>query len=566
LYRRAIETSAGQDRRPQRRRSAERRRRLRRRRGVALLLLIVVLGLIVWRAAACGGCGCGAGAEEQVTQAGPVPAPPAPELAGDGVKVGTFLGNYGRRYYGQGPAPRRLDVLWKVRLGSGWSSGKFDTDPPSKWAGSGWTGQPSVVVDGGRAYIIVSSYSYKLRRIDAETGEVLWAYQYDDIIKGSPSVFRNPSPTGPDDKYIVVAGSRRGYPYKLDDPRVAPVRAVTFGAGKELWRLPVPQTRCYSRDCDGSGFYYDATYYVGVESGYVYALDPLKTQPWAEGAKPVIAAQRLLLGDERAKDHGRNLVMESSVSALGKNLYVASGAGHVYGLRRSDLEVVWDYFIGSDLDGTPVPTSDGLLLQAVEKEYIKGKGGMLCLDPSRPAAEATVWYFPTGNRKVGDWAGGIVGSASVNDAYNPGGKYPALCAFSAIDGYLYVVSRDVMSDETVAGPNRERGLKTPVEVARIWNGGAISTPILVGDALVAGSYDQRVHLWSVRYDPAERGDPGALPSASGDGTYWTVTLEERDQFYAEGAFESTPTLWDGRVYIGCRDGWFYCLGDASTAP
>ena len=566
MYRRAIETSAGQDRGPQRRRSAERRRRLRRRRGVALLLLVVVLALIVWRAAACGGCGCGSGVEEQVVQAGPVPAPPAPELAGDGVKVGTFLGNYGRRYYGQGPAPKRLDVLWKVRLGSGWSSGKFDSDPPSKWAGSGWTGQPSVVVDGGRAYIIASSYAYKLRKIDAETGEVLWAYQYDDIIKGSPSVFQNPSPTGSDDKYIVVAGSRRGYPYKLDDPRVAPVRAVTFGSGKELWRLPVPQTRCYSRDCDGSGFYHDGSYFVGVESGYLYALDPFKTQPWAEGDKPVIAAQQLLLGDERAKNHGRNLVMESSVSALGKNLYVASGAGHVYGLRRSDLEVVWDYFVGSDLDGTPVTTSDGLLLQAVEKEYIKGKGGMLCLDPSRPAAEATVWYFPTGNREVGDWAGGVVGSASVNDAYNPGGKYPALCAFSAIDGYLYVVSRDVMSEDTVAGPDREKALKTPVQVAKIWNGGAISTPILVGDALVAGSYDQRVHLWSVRYDPAEQDDAGALPSANGDGTYWTVTIEERDQFYAEGAFESTPTLWDGRIYIGCRDGWFYCLGDASSAP
>ncbi|MGE5229907.1 MAG: PQQ-binding-like beta-propeller repeat protein [Deltaproteobacteria bacterium] len=566
LYGRAIETSAGHDRRPPRGRSAARRRQLRRRRGVALLALVVVLGLIAWRAAACGGCGCGAGAEEQVRQAGPVPAPPAPQVTGDGVKVGTFLGNYGRRYYGQGPAPKRLDVLWKVRLGSGWSSGKFDTDPPSKWAGSGWTGQPSVVVDGGRAYLIASSYSYKLRKIDAETGEVLWAYKYDDIIKGSPSVFRNPSPTGPDDRYIVVAGSRRGYPYELDDPRVAPVRAVTFGSGKELWRLPVPQTRCYSRDCDGSGFFYDGSYFVGVESGYFYALDPLRTQDWAEGKKPVIAAQQLLLGDERAKRHGRNLVMESSVSALGENLYIASGAGHVYGLRRSDLEVVWDYFVGSDLDGTPVPTSDGLLLQAVEKEYIKGKGGMLCLDPSRPAAEATVWYFPTGDRKVGDWAGGIVGSASVNDAYNPGGKYPALCAFSAIDGYLYVVSRDVMSEKTVAGPNREKGLKTPVEVARIWNGGAISTPILVGDALVAGGYDQRVHLWSVRYDPAAPGDAGALPSANGDGTYWTVTLEERDQFYAEGAFESTPTLWDGRVYIGCRDGWFYCLGDASSAP
>ncbi|MDI9598449.1 MAG: PQQ-binding-like beta-propeller repeat protein [Acidobacteriota bacterium] len=531
---------------------------MRRRRGVALLVLCAVLALVVWRVAACGAADGGEGRRA----VRPVPPPPAPAVAGDGVKVGTFLGNYGRRYYGQGPAPRRLDVLWKVKLGSGWSSGKYEDDPPSRWAGSGWTGQPSVVVDQGRTYVVAPSYGYKLRKIDAATGEVLWSYRFDDIIKGSPTVFRNPSPTGPDDAYIVVAGSRRGYPHKLDDPRIAPVRALTFGSGKELWRLPVPRTACYSRDCDGSGFFFDGVYYVGVESGWVYALDPFLTQTWAEGERPSVRAQRLLLGDARAKSHDGNLVLESSVSAVGETLYVASGAGHVYGLRRPDLEVVWDYYIGADLDGTPVPTDDGLLLQAVEKEYIKGKGGMLALDPAKPPDEAVVWYFPTGDRELGDWAGGVVGSASVNDAYDPEGRYPALCAFNAIDGHLYVVARDVMSDATVAGPNREKGLATPVQVAKIWNGGAISTPILLGDALVAAGYDQRVHLYDVRYTPAQQGEEGALPSASGDGKYWTVAIEERDQFFAGGAFESTPTLWDGRIYIGCRDGWFYCLGEA----
>ena len=561
LYRSDIVTEGGTHRRPPRRRSAQRRRQLRRRRGLALLAVIVVLAVVVWRAAACGGCGCGdQGGPAADTL--PVPAPSVPSLTGDGVKVGTFLGDYGRRFYGLGPAPKRLDVLWKVKLGSGMSSGKYDSDPPSRWAGSGWTGQPSVVVDGGRAFVIASGYDYRLRRIDAQTGEVVWAYKFDDIIKSSPSVFENPSPTGKDDRYIVVAGSRRGYPLKLDDPTVAPLRAVTFGSGKELWRLPVPPTRCYSRDCDGSGFFYGGRFYIGVESGWFYALDPLKTQSWGEGEKPVILHQRLLLGDARAKNHGRNLVLESSASALGRNLYIASGAGHVYGMRRSDLKVVWDYFIGSDLDGTPVTTKQGLLLQAVEKQYVKGKGGMLCLDPSKPPAQATVWFFPTGNRKLGDWAGGIIGSAAVNDQTNTGGTYPALCAFNAIDGYLYVVSQDVMEQETVTGPNGGTGLKTPVVIAKIWNGGSISTPIIVGDALISASYDQRVHLYHLQFSPAEEGDEGALPSASGDGRSWTVVLEERDQFFAGGGFESTPTLWDGRVYIGCRDGWFYCLGAA----
>ena len=524
------------------------------------VVLFVLLLLLALRAASCAGCGCG-GAEDPVAQARPVPPPPVPTLAGDGVKVGTFLGNYGRRFYGVGPVPKHLDLLWKVDLGSNWSSGKYDKDKPSKWSGSGWTGQPSIVVDGGKPYVIASSYSYKLRRIDATTGKVVWAYKFDDIIKSSPSVFLNPSPAGPDDKYIVVAGSRRGYPLKIDDPAVAPVRAVTFGSGKELWRLPVPQTRNYSRDCDGSGFFFDGVFYIGVESGWFYALDPLKTQPWTDWKKPLILHQRLLLGDARNANHGDDVALESSAAAVGRNLYVASGAGHVYGLRRADLAVVWDYFIGSDLNGTPVPTKKGLLLQAVEKQFIKGKGGMLALDPGKPAGQAAVWYFPTGNRKVGDWAGGIVGSAAVNDEYNPDGTYPALCAFNAIDGYLYVASQDTMSDATVAGPNLEKGLKTPVRVAKIWNGGAVSTPLLFGSALVSASYDQRVHLFAIEYTPAQKGDAGALPSANGDGSYWTVSLKERDQFFAGGGFESTPTLWNGRVYVGCRDGWFYCLGD-----
>ena len=54
-----------------------------------------------------------------------------------------------------------------------------------------------------------------------------------------------------------------------------------------------------------------------------------------------------------------------------------------------------------------------------------------------------------------------------------------------------------MSDATVAGPNLEKGLKTPVQVAKIWNGGAISTPIIVDDSLVRASYDQRVHLFDI---------------------------------------------------------------------
>jgi len=521
---------------------------------VVVLILAVVL---LWRVVA---CGCG-GADGTAVTYGPVPPAPLPSLDGDGVKVGTFLGNYSRRFYGLGPVPERLDVLWKVRLGSGWTSGKEDGDPPAKWAGSGWTGMPSIVVEGGRPFVLVGGYDHRLRRLDALTGEVVWEYKYDDIIKSSPSVFRNPDATGADDTYIVCAGSRRGYPLELADPSVAPYRALTFGSGKELWRLPVPQSACYSRDCDGSGFYLDGRQYIGVESGWMYALDPLQTEEWNGQKRPQVVAQRRLLGDQRAAVHDGNLVLESSPSVLGRRIYIASGAGHVYGMRRGDLEVEWDFFVGSDLDGTVVPTRRGKLLVPVEKQYIKGRGGVLCLDPSRPPEEAVDWYFPTGERKVGEWKGGLIGSCAVNDEYNQDGRLPALTAFNAIDGYLHVVSQDTLSGQLVKGPNLEPGLQTPVEIARLWNGGSISTPLLFGDSLIAAAYDQRVHLYRITYTPSQKGLEGALPSARGDGKYWRVSFTESDQFFAGGGFESTPTLWDGRVYVGCRDGWFYCLGD-----
>ncbi len=517
--------------------------------------MLAVCLLLAWRVAACGG---GKAAAATYTA---VPPAPAPSLAGDGVKVGTFLGDYSRRFYGLGPVPKRLDVIWKVRLGSGWTSGKFAGDPPGRWAGSGWTGMPGVVVDGGRTYVLASGYDHRLRKIDAATGTVVWSYKFDDIIKSSPSVFRNPSPSSADDRYIVCAGSRRGYPLSLSSPDVAPYRAVTFGSGKELWRLPVPQTACYSRDVDGSGFFLDGRQYIGVESGWFYALDPLKTQPWQGHSQPQVEAQRLLLGDARAATHHGNICLESSPAALGDKIYVTSGAGHVYGLRRRDLGVTWDYFIGSDIDGSAVPTARGKLLVPVEKQYIKGKGGVLCLDPSRPPAKAAVWYFPTGDRRVGEWKGGLIGSVAVNDDYNGGGKRPALAAFNAIDGYLHVISQDTMAPGTVRGPNLEPGLKTPVEVGRIWNGGAISTPLLVGDTIVDASYDQRVTLYHLGFASAQPGDAGALPSGNGDGKYWTVTVTRTVQSpFFGGGFESTPVLWDGRVYVGCRDGWFYCLG------
>ncbi|MDI6901778.1 MAG: PQQ-binding-like beta-propeller repeat protein [Anaerosomatales bacterium] len=485
-----------------------------------------------------------------------LPAPLGPDPYADGIKVATFLGDHTRAYYGEPPVPERLELIWRARIGGGTTGGTASSNGGMvTWYGTGWTGQPALVRVDGRLQVVIGGFDHNLRRIDAETGDTIWTYEMDDVIKGSPTVFTMPG-TG---KLAVVCGSRRGFPRGMGDPSIAPVRCVDFETGEELWRLPVPRTRSYSRDADGSPLLVGDVLYVPVESGYVYAVDPTTTEAWNGHRVPKILAERLLLGDERASSHGGNLVLESSPSIIGDTLYVNSGAGHVYGLRMPDLEVVWDFFIGSDMDGSPAVTAENHLLIPVEQQYIRGKGGVFELDPAKDPEDAVVWYFPTGSRAFADWQGGVIGSATVNDAYNPGGRLPSLVAFSAIDGNVYVVSRHDRAEKSVAGPDGTGSLPSPLLVFKDGIGGAISTPIIFRDHLVAAGYDARVHVYRITYSTDQMAEGVLVHNAAG--TPYRVDIEEVATFTGGGTYESTPLVWQGRIYIGARDGWFYCIGD-----
>jgi outer membrane protein assembly factor BamB len=471
--------------------------------------------------------------------------------ASDGIKIATFLGDSSRRYYGHGPVPEKLDLIWKFRLGSGKTSGTASSKGPVTWSGSGWTGQVTIVRDKGRLSLIASSYDHKLRRIDAETGEEIWSYEFPDVIKGTNTVFLNPSPTSEDDRLLVGCGSRRG----AAGANVASYRCVTFGSGKEVWRLPVPRTKAYSQDADSSGLLIGDSFYQAVESGYIYRLDPTRTQPFGAFRRPVALASALLYEPSDSAKHGGNLLPEGSPTLVGDRLFISSGSGHVYGLSLPDLKKVWDFKTGSDLDSSAPLTKTGKLVVGVEKQYIAGKGGAMMLDPAKPPAQAVVWYFPTGDRKFGDWLGGIIGSCSINDEYDPDGSRPALTAFTAIDGYMYVVSQDQLAPGKVKGFDGKTDYPTPIMVAKKNIGGAISTPIIVDDHIIACGYDAKVHVYRITYDA-----PDGVKLTARNGKPVSVAVTEVDTF-STGGIESTPVVWDGRIYIGSRDGYLYCLGE-----
>ncbi len=478
---------------------------------------------------------------------------PADEIAGASppkirMVIPTFLGNAHRSYYGPGPAPFKLSLLWKTPLGSGktWTQKGLAT-----WSGCGWTGQPLIVEENGRPYIIQGTYSHRLLKIDGETGRIIWQYKFDDVIKGTGTIFTK------GDQVIILQGSRKGVNRRVRSSNPCPsFRAIDYKTGRELWRLDIPPTESYSRDVDGSGLILGDFLWLGAENGLLYLINP-------DPSAPMRVLKTLKLYDRRdVRRHGGNLVIESSPALCKDKVIVTAGSGHVYGVDVHTFTINFDFYIGSDLDGSPVVTEDGHVLVPVEKQYITGKGGVFKLDPSKPPSQAVCWYFPTGDRKLAEWQGGVIGSVGINDSYNKRGKKPALAAFSAIDGNLYIVSQNLLSPSKVLGPDGKTLYPTPRKIFSQNIGGSISTPIFFGDEeydwLIAAGYNG-LYLFRIDYLKTNANDPELLPTKSGEYKRAKVTL--LDHFKKGTSFEATPVVYRGRIYIGSRDGYLYCLGE-----
>ena len=383
------------------------------------------------------------------------------DLMNDTVQIinQTFLGNMEHNFYGDS-APDNLDVVWKKHLGSGTTIVGSET---KTWAGAGWTGQPLMVKEMDKFYIIQGSYSHKLRKIDAETGAFVWEYKFDDVLKGTGSIWRNKNAKTIEDKFVVIQGSRKGNDKNSSSKIVPSLRAVSYFTGKELWRYNSIKTKCYSRDVDGSAIFINDTAYIGLENANLLVFDPnYEHADTTDGIlQPKVFEQHPIYHEDDIKLHGGNLVMEASLTKLKNRIYIATGAGHVYGYNLKTHTIDWDFFTGSDIDGTPVVTHDSCLLIAIEKEYIKGQGGVFKLNPDKEPDSCVVWYYPTPNKGFHTWAAGVIGSVTVNAWYNKDGTYKNIATFTGIDGFLYVIDTDSITKETVLGPNLNKVYATP---------------------------------------------------------------------------------------------------------
>lgn len=445
----------------------------------------------------------------------------------------SFLHNSTRNYYGDS-APSQLTILWKHQLGSGIT--KVGTELKT-WKGAGWTGQPLLVAINGKKYLIQGAYDHHLKKIDAQTGTLIWQYQYDDAIKGTGTLWLNKQADSLKHFGIILQGSRAGK--SIYSTNVPSYRAISLFTGEELWRLNSIKTDSYSRDVDASALVLNDTAYIGLENSIFTILNPdPKEASWQKGLfQPKVYKDTDTLYLERDKiAHKGNLVTEASPTLLRNRIYIASGSGHIWGYNLDTDSIDWDYFVGSDIDGSPVVTEDSCLLVTIEKQYIKGQGGVLKLDPQKRPEEAVQWFFPTEDKSYSTWNGGIVGSTGVNTATKQKNA-PNFAVFTAIDGFMYVVNTDEIDNNAAKATfDSTHFFPQPKLLFKHKTGASISTPIVVKDKIIAATY-KGIHLFSFDHN-------------------MNFKLLEMIKVRCE----SSPVVDAGRIYIASRNGYLYCLG------
>jgi len=449
---------------------------------------------------------------------------------------GTFLGNEKRNFYGDS-IPSKLDIIWQTSLGSGKT---VRAKGLVTWSGAGWTGQPLYVIEDSVPYLIQGAYDHHLKKINAQTGKIVWQYAYDDVIKGTGTIWKNSASATDENKYIILQGSRRGLDNTTSSKYIPSYRAISYLTGKELWRYNSVKTRSQSRDVDGSALVIDDYAYLGLENGLfiVFNPDPDNADTLAGMLQPQVLYEDTFFTAFDIKEHGSNLVIESSPSRLNDRVYVTSGTGHVYGYNIITKSLEWDFYIGADLDGSPTVTSDSCILVSLEKEYITGCGGVFKLNPALPPESAVVWYYPVENKAFAEWKGGVLSTVTVNDYYNDG-SYKSLAVFSSLDGNLYVVDhKSIAPDKMATGPDNLTKYPTPELVFKTHTSPSISTPIIIKNRIVTAGY-QGLFLYEF------------------DKNYNFKLLDSKNL----GSMEATPVAVGGRVYIASRNGFLYCFGN-----
>lgn len=446
-------------------------------------------------------------------QAVPTPGPINTAFPG----LTTFRGNASRSYYGQGPLPTDPEILWRYPESGGLCSSSSDEHGTRTWCGTGWTGQPNVVVhDNGKVEVRFGAYDSRYHFLNGRTGKPMRP----DLVTGD--LAKGSATSDPDGYPLYYAGSRDNH-----------LRVVALDRGKPtvLWSLDadtsVPNP-VWNNDWDGAPLIVGDYMLEGGENSWFYVVKlnrgygpkgRVRVDPEVVMAVPGFDDQLFAdVGDEEVS-------IENSVAFRDGIAYFANSGGLVQGWDISDIlaggtdyERVFRFWNGDDTDASIVIDEEGYLYVARERERFNERddevGELMKLDP-RKKKKPVVWSVPvreTGGDGLGGlWSTPALYNGTVYVMTNAGG----LLAVSQETGKVYYRL-------DLPGPT----WMSPVP---------IDNQLLVGDC---SGYLRNYDISKPRKKPKQ---------------LWKVKLD--------GCEESTPAVWDGMIWVGSRGGGFYAIGD-----
>jgi hypothetical protein len=503
--------------------------------ALATALVVVIAGVAAWRLGAFEGSGdehrdtVSSAPTSMPTASPPSPTPsPAPEPSPEPSPlpantafggITTFRGNATRTYYGQGPVPNDPRILWRYPATGSLCSTSSTAAETKLWCGTGWTGQPNVIVnDRGRIEVRINAYDGAYHFLDGRTGEpVRPKLQTGDLAKGSAT-------SDPDGFPLYYAGSRDNLlrVIALDRPEPAVLWSVDSQTS-----VPNPM---WNSDWDGAPLVIDDHLLEGGENSWFYVIrlnrDYDRNGLVTVDPEIVFTApgfdQELLA----ALPDG-DVSIENSVAFRDGIVYFANSGGLVQGWdiarilrgRSDEAERVFRFWTGDDTDASVVIDEEGFLYVGSELQRFNARaaevGQLMKLDPSDPE-DPLVWSFDITERG-GDGLGGVWAT-------------PALYG-----RMLYIATNhgDLIGIDRMTGEERWR-IHLP--------GPTWSSPVPVDDVLLQGDCGGTLHAFDISGNP--RKEPAEL---------WALSLGS--------CIESTPSVWDGRIWVGTRGGGVYAIGD-----
>ena len=432
---------------------------------------------------------------------------------GDTVRgVLTFRGSPTRSWYGGGPVPLMPEVLWRFPEEGDLCSLSTTGGRTTNWCGIGWTGQPAVWELENRTWLAIGAYDRGIHVLDASTGTpILEPFVTDDIVKGSLTV-------DPDGFPLIYSGSRDGQLRILAFDR--PDRLV------ELWSMAGDEVNpvMWNDDWDGAPLILKDYLITGGENSWFHiirlnrSLDPSGTVT----VDPEIVFQAPGWDSELLSALGDNNVsIENSLAISGDTVWFANSGGLVQGWDLSPLQTGDDpvrnfrWWMGDDVDATIVIDDEGFLYVAAEYERATARsrevGQLVKLDPSKPETPVVWSVHEDGTLPGGFWSTPALHRDVLYVATNSG-------KLMSVDRY----SGKVLWSKRLEGP--------------LWG-----SPVVVGDILIIGDCGGHLRAYGVQQPDEE---PIEI---------WRVEIG--------GCLEATPTVWEGRIYIGSREGGLFALGE-----